>query len=326
MRLSLDLNFSENQEAIRSAVDRFCEQHDAERIARQSGEPFPRDLWHQLAGLGVFSPAAPGNAEAGGALEICAINERLGHHVFPGPIASTFLAIQVLDFDEVSSVIDGRSLVSVSNAGSTLLPFGTEAQLFLVVDNKSVARAHKPQKVEPVSTLGGEIWGRATLSVDQPMAGADRGLLLGNICAAAYLTGAAWHLIHRTSEHAAIRKQFGKTLGEFQAVSHPLADAAIGISSAQVLTRAAASYYDEAKIEDSVAMQKARCQAAGALVSARRASLQAAFTCHQVFAGIGITLEGPVFHFSRRIRQLVSTPPTGVREQELLLADAGLGA
>ena len=70
--------------------------------------------------------------------------------------------------------------------------------------------------------------------------------------------------------------------------------------------------------------QTRRC-AAGAILSARRASLKTAFACHQVYAGIGITLEGPAFHLSRRIRQMASQPPFGCGEQALILAHTGLG-
>lgn len=326
MDTDLDLGFSEDQEAIRSAIDRFCTQHAIEDIARQSSMPFPRGLWRQLAELGVFSAAAPGYPEAGGALEVCAISETLGHHVFPGPIAATFLAIQVLASNDATAVIGGHALVSLSSAGRRLLPWGTEAKFFLVADNNTIHRALAPQKIEPVSTLGGENWGRATLRIEEALPGSDRGLILSNISVAAYLSGAAWRLVREAGEYAATRKQFGKTLGEFQAVAHPLADAAIGLTAAQTLARAAASYYDHAETNDDLQIQQAQSHAAGALICARGASLNAAFVCHQVYAGIGVTLEGPAFHISRRIRQLASTPPTGTREQELLLADAGLGA
>jgi hypothetical protein len=149
--------------------------------------------------------------------------------------------------------------------------------------------------------------------------GSGRGLVIGNIVTAAYLSGAAWRLLESASEHAATRRQFGKSLGEFQAVTHPLADCAIGLTAAQTLARAAACSFD------SGAAREAAHLAAGALVAARRTSLKTAFDCHQVFGGIGVTLEGPAFHVSRRIRQLASSPPTGTREQELLLAQAGLG-
>ena len=319
MDSSLDMSFNEDQEAIRAAVDRFCTQQNVEQFARQSDAPFPWELWRQLAQLGIFCPAAPGHEEAGGALEVCAISESLGHHVFPGPIAATFLAVQLVDASDVSRLTDGRSLVSVSSASSSLLPVGTEADLFLIVDNNTIALAHKPTHVDPVSTLGGEIWGRASLKSDKQLTGASRGLTLGNIASAAYLIGAAWRLLKDASEHAATRKQFGKTLGEFQAISHPLADCAISLTGAQTLVRAAACSFDSG---DS---HRAQQLGAAAMVSARRASLNTAFACHQVFSGIGITLEGPVFHITRRIRQLASTPPTDTREQHLLLAEAGLG-
>jgi len=326
MESRLDLAYNEDQEAIRAAISRFCTQHAVADTARQSGEPFPRALWRELAELGAFFPAAPGHHEAGGALEVCAISETLGHHVFPGPIAATYLAIQVLDPDESTPLLDGHSLVSLSSAGSTLLPWGTQADLFLIVGASGIARAQAPNAVEPVPTLGGETWGRATLKIDKSLPDARRGLIIANISTAAYLTSAAWRLLREASEHAATRKQFGKTLGEFQGVSHPLADCAIGLSAAQTLAQAAACSFDGAGTSASSALRQAECLAAGALLSAQRASLNTAYVCHQVFAGIGITLAGPAFHISRRIRQLVSTPPGGAREQDLLLAAVGLGA
>jgi alkylation response protein AidB-like acyl-CoA dehydrogenase len=320
---ALQFSYSEEQEAMRAALDRFCTQQDVAQYARQSGLPFPRALWRELADLGVFAPASPGNREAGGALAVCAIAETLGAHVFPGPVPATFLAIQVLDPEAANELIEGRALLSLSSAGSTLLPWGVDANLFLVVGPFGIARACAPATVERVQTLGGEAWGRATLTIDKPLADPGRGFTLCNLATAAYLTGAAWRLLRATSAHAAIRKQFGKTLGEFQAVTQPLADCATGLTAAQNLARAAACHFDSS---GAAAGHNADILAAAAVMSARRSSLHAANVCHQVFAGIGITLEGPAFYISRRLRQLASTPPLGMREQNLLLSAAGLGA
>ena len=318
MEPGLDLGFNEDQEAVRAAVHRFCTQRGVIDLARQSGAPFPRDLWRELAAVGVFYPAAPGN-EAGGALEACAIAEILGEQAFPGPVAATYIAIQALGEELAGQLIEGASVVSLSGTDSTLLPYGTEADIFLVAGDGNLDLAHKPAHVEPVPTLGGETWGRAPLKIDRPLPDARRGLVLGNIVTAAYLAGAAWRLLRDASDYAATRRQFGKTLGEFQAVTHPLADCAIGLTGAQTLARAAACNFDCG------AEEEAQRLAAGALVAARRAGLQTAFDCHQVFGGIGVTLEGPAFHISRRIRQVASSPPLGTREENLLLADAGLG-
>jgi alkylation response protein AidB-like acyl-CoA dehydrogenase len=321
----LELAYTEDQEAIRSAVDRFCTQSLVDDFARQSGQPFPRKLWQQLAELGVFYPAAPGHPEAGGALELCAICETLGAHIFPGPVPATYAALQVLEGDEAAAVLDGGTLVSLSSAGSTLLPWGTEADVFLVASGTGITSAHRPDSIEPVATLGGETWGRAQLPAGPKLPNAERAFIIANLACAAYLSGAAWRLLRDTSAHANTRKQFGKTLGEFQAVAHPLADCAIGLTAAQTLARAAACSFDRSVNDTGDDLQQAGSHAAAAVLSARRASLNTAFVCHQVFAGIGITLEGPVFHISRRIRQLASTPPTGAREQERMLTEAGLG-
>lgn len=318
----LNFNYSEDQEAIRGAIDRFCTQQAVREMARQPETPFPRALWRELAALGAFSVVLPGDTDAGGALAMCAITEALGQHLFPGPIAATFAALQVLEPQLSTSVIDGNRLVSLSSVDSTLLPWGTEADLFLMVDGSTIASAHTPDHVAPVPTLGGETWGRAHLKADGIFHDAVRALIVGDIATAAYLTGAAWQLLRDTSAYAATRKQFGKTLGEFQAVSHPLADCAIALSAAQSLARAAACAFDNETADEGEA---ARRQAAGALLSARRASLNTAYVCHQVFGGIGITLEGPAFHYSRRIRQVSSTPPTGGWEKNALLSAIGLG-
>ena len=69
---------------------------------------------------------------------------------------------------------------------------------------------------------------------------------------------------------------------------------------------------------------EARAYASAARISACRAGVEATHTCHQLFGAVGITLEGPVFHVSRRIRQLASQPPGDAPAREALLARYGL--
>ena len=57
---------------------------------------------------------------------------------------------------------------------------------------------------------------------------------------AAYIAAAARRLLEKTAEHARARKQFGRAIGEFQAVAHPLADCVIALDSAATLARGAA--------------------------------------------------------------------------------------
>jgi alkylation response protein AidB-like acyl-CoA dehydrogenase len=325
METGLDFDFDEEQDAFRTAVDRFCNQQNVRDIARQSDAAFPTDLWRQLAELGAFSVLLPGEDPSGGALAMCALNETLGRHLFPGPLTATYMALQVLEVEDCARVVDGHVLVSMGSVDSALLPWGPDAGIFLLVDGSTVARAYAPEVIAPVRTLGGETWGRARLQACEPFKDASRALVIGNIATAAYLGSAAWRLLEEASAHAATRKQFGKSLGEFQAVSHPLADCAIALSASQSLARAAACTFDQATDNGDTTLATQRL-AAGALLSARRAALDTAYACHQVFGGIGITLDGPAFTVSRRIRQLASTPPAGYRERDILLAATGLGA
>ena len=124
-------------------------------------------------------------------------------------------------------------------------------------------------------------------------------------------------LVEDASNHALARKQFGRPIGDFQAVAHPLADCSMRLSAASKLARAAAFHFDQG------AAAEARRFAAAAHLSAGEASLEAAYVCHQVFGAIGITLEGPVFHLSRRIRQLASQSPSRSSARNRLLEDAG---
>lgn len=315
---SLNLDFNEDQCAIADAVSSFCTDHINLHNLKKLHPTFERSAWQALAELGVFAPATA--LGEGGALELCAIHESLGRHVFPGPLAATCLATQVLQGDELAAVVAGKQLVSLSNSGDTLLPWGGDAQVFLQSDGVQVHRASLQGKAEVTQTLGGEPWARGTLQITQKnLAGAERGLLLNGITTAAYLAAAGVQLVKESADYANVRKQFGKTLGEFQGVAHPLADAQISLVAAQQLARAAACCFDQNDFA------KASEYSAAARISASRAALKAAYVCHQVYAGIGITLEGPAFHITRRIRQLASQAPGDGASKQHLLQQVGLG-
>jgi alkylation response protein AidB-like acyl-CoA dehydrogenase len=318
---SLDLDFNEDQCAIADAVASFCADHVDLHSLKQMQPKFSLKPWKALADLGVFSPAT--SRGEGGALEICAIIEILGRFVFPGPVAATYLATQLLADKELSSLIEGSTMVSLANIGSNkqamLLPFAEQAKIFLLTDGKNIYRADITDKIIPVQTLGGEPWGRATVKVGAKLANSDRALCLNAISTAAYLSAAGLQLVKESSDYANTRKQFGKTLGEFQGVAHPLADCHISLTAARQLARAAACCFDEGDLP------QAQQYSAGARLSANRAALKAAYTCHQIYGGIGITLEGPAFHITRRIRQLVSQAPGDHAAKDLLLKTIGLG-
>ena len=312
--MSLDLAFDDAQQAIAEALGQFCRDHCTDEVVKAGENRFPRELWSGIAALGVLALVTPEGD--GGAVEMTAALEALGAAVFPGPIPATFLATQLVGEKERIALAQAEAVVSLGTP--PLMPWAPAATLFVEVSGDAdrawlcTARG----SVEPVSTLGGEPWGRVELERNRELDGLARGRVVHDIAHAAYLSAAARRLVEDTAEHARTRKQFGRAIGEFQSVAHPLADCSIQLEGAATLARAASFRFDSEHAD-------APATAGAARLAATRAAVHTARTCHQLFGAIGITLEGPVFHISRRIRQLASQPPDAAAARKTALASFG---
>jgi alkylation response protein AidB-like acyl-CoA dehydrogenase len=319
--VSLDLEFDDAQQAMAAAVAQFCrDQYDPLKAVSPSA-PFSRALWRALAALDVFGLAIPGGG--GGAIEVAALMEALGRAAFPGPLVGTFLAMRLLPEPMRTRVATGDDLVCVGTP--PLLPFATLAAHFIELDlARPRAWLARPQgTITPVDTLAGEPWGRLELGRDRELLGIAPALALSEIAAAAYLTAAGQRLVEDTADHARTRRQFDRTIGEFQAVAHPLADCAIRLAAARGLARAASAGFD--LMSSQAELAQVSIDAAAARLSAVAAALTAAQVCTQLFGAMGVLREGPVFHVVRQIRQLASSVPGGSAARESIVESLGLG-
>jgi hypothetical protein len=307
--MTIDLDPNELGRSIAATIDSFCADRCDEAVVRQSAEAFPLDLWRDLAALGVFDLASL--SDETGATEIAIACEALGRADFPGPIAATYLAAEVLDGDARAAVTSGRSLVSFGDA--SLMPWAPLAQVFLAWHDGGVWRCEAKTDVEAVATLAGEPWGRVTLSRQGQVGDGEHALAVFNVAHAAWMAASARSLVSRAAEHAGTRRQFGRPLGDFQAVAHPLADCAMQLDAAAALARAAACALDAGDTN-------ARVLAPAARRSADSAAARTVVVCHQVFGAIGITTEGPVFHTSRRLQQASAVPPSSRGDDARLVA------
>ena len=200
-----------------------------------------------------------------------------------------------------------------------LLPWACEAEIFFERQGDRVFRAQSRGAPLAVDSLGGDPLGRVELVRGEQMHSVGKALALSDAALAAYLAAAGDRLVEDAAEHARTRKQFGRAIGEFQAVAHPLADCRVRLTAALDLARAAAFQLD---LEEQDA---ARTTACAARLSAGSAGLEAVHVCHQVFGAIGITLEGPAFHVSRRIRQLAAWPGEAAAREVVLARFEGAG-
>ncbi len=321
--MSLDFELDDAQRAMADAVAQLCR----DRAGELAGRAFPEAAWRALGALGALAVATPGGD--GGAVDAVAVMEALGAAGFPGPLAGAFLAARLLPPDDPDrdAVTSGQAMVAAG--APPLLPFAPRAVVFVWLEDDRAWRARPLGGVEAVDTLGGEPWGRVSLERGAELPGAGAARALAEVAAAAYLGGAGRALLDATAEHARTRKQFGRALGEFQAVAHPLADCAIRLAAARTLARAAAAGLDASgllaagRVTDTET-RRARADAAVARLSAGAAALRAAEVCTQAFGAMGVLREGPAWPLVRRIRQAASTPPGEDAARETVLRGLGL--
>jgi alkylation response protein AidB-like acyl-CoA dehydrogenase len=315
--VSLDLDFDDGQAAIAESLGQLCVDRCSPEQLRGAGGALPEGLWRELGEFGVLAIAT--TEGEGGALELCAAMEALGDGLCPGPLVATVLAGQLFAGEDLRELVEGRALVAAGEGG--LFAWGDRAKWFLERRGDRVQLGTPRSGVEAVGMLGGEPWGRTDLDLGPELEGSSRACCLADVAHAAYLAAASQHLLNDAAEHARVRKQFGRAIGEFQAVAHPLADCSMQLAAARSLSRAAAFRLDEEQLE------AARDLAAAARLSAAAAGRDTAHVAHQVFGAIGITLEGPAFQRSRRVQQLATAGGGEVlRERVLVHFEAAMGA
>lgn len=308
--MTVSLAFDDGQQAIHDALASWCaEQGSDDAIGRIA---WSRTLWSELAEFGVFAPCT--EAGEGGALEIVAALEALGAAGCPGPFAGTFFATQALRGADVDRIADGRALVSLGERG--LFPFGSEADLFIELDGAAARMGASLSGVEHSVCLGGEPVARGTLDDPTALDALERAHALTDVVRAAWIASCGHALVGLAAEHARTRKQFKKALGDFQAVAHPLADSHMALSAATGLARAAGYAFDH----DAAAPVR---EAAKARLSASAAALDTIHVVHQVFGAVGITLEGPIYHLTRRLRQSVGDAPSADHARAVVLGGLG---
>jgi len=309
--MSFSLALDDAQQAIHDALLGFCEAHAADAVGRIV---WSHALWSELAELGVLAPCTA--AGEGGALEIVASMEALGARACPGPFVATYFATQALSDDPalVERLCDGRSRVALGEGG--VFPFGADADVWIGVEGAAAVRGTPAAPPEPAEQLGGDPVARLHLTDVTALGPQPRAFALAHVARAAQLAGGSRALVALASEHARTRKQFRKPIGDFQAVAHPLAQAHMRSEAASSLARLAAFEIDR----DAPGALRASAQAR---LSAAAAAEETVHVVHQAFGAVGITLEGPIYHVTRRLRQWLSDAPSADAARETVVAGLG---
>jgi alkylation response protein AidB-like acyl-CoA dehydrogenase len=300
------------QRLFGETLDKLLTEASAAGVARDwaAGRHEPGlALWRSLAGAGVLALAVPESAGGAGSLpvELVIAFHELGRHGAPGPYVET-VAVAVLlgRLPEESpaaawlpAIADGTAVASLSLPPA--VPYALDADVagpVLTVDGGKLRTAvHGEARVslDPARRLSTVIPGEVI--AEDAAAAAAEAYDMGALMCAAQLAGVGRRLLEVSADHARTRRQFGRPIGEFQAVRHHLADALVGLEYARPLVHGAALSYGTPDFARDVSAAKAA--AAEAAYTAARIALQ-------VHGAIGYTDEYDPSLLIRKARALHS--------------------
>ncbi|WP_329046255.1 acyl-CoA/acyl-ACP dehydrogenase [Amycolatopsis sp. NBC_01488] len=254
-------------------------------------------LWRTLADLGVFAllVAEDHGGLGGSAVDLVVAFEALGYHAVPGPLVeSAAVAPALLTGDRLAALAGGDLLATV--VAPPEVPLALDADVAGVVLDLTgaeitVAESEVVRSIDPARRLF-----RASGAPKAGAAAFDRGVL----AVSAQLLGAGQWLLDASVAYAKQRSQYGRAIGEYQAVKHLLADVVTQLELARPLL------YGAAVAGDTFARD-----VSAAKVMAGDAAYLAARTALQVHGAIGYTAEHDLGLRLTKVRALAGAWGTG---------------
>lgn len=347
----MDLRLSEEQQMLRDTVRAACERLSTPEIVRSLEDDergYREELWAELGRMDLLGLLVP--EERGGSgwlpIEVAVVCEELGRALCPSPYIETavFGAALLGVADRVVTLAwheaertDGEPGVTVRWDGSglhgekILVAFASSAAALIVLARDDdgqvvvvcVEAGAAGMRMEREATLASDARYKVRFDatpgevVARGWDAFERAATPALVAVAAYAVGAASKAHEMSVDYANERIQFDRPIGAFQAMAHPLADLATEIGGARTLVHEAA--WALAKERDAFAL--ARMAKYYACDVFRRAAKFG----HQVFGGIGFTLDIDIQLYMRRAKQLEVTW-FGPRQLEEAIAAAELDA
>ncbi|MDP3711382.1 MAG: acyl-CoA dehydrogenase family protein [Mycobacteriales bacterium] len=238
-------------------------------------------LWSQLGELGLLGLLVPEGDGGLGLTELVAVAalEEAGWAGVPGPLVETVaFAPLLVGTAALDDVLAGRARTTVQRSDGPV-PGAAVAELVVQVHGgvDGVRLLHRGDAVvTPVETVDASRQAALVSGVGEPLTGdALLALLRGTLGTAAFLLGLARRQLDLTVAYVSDRRQFGVPVGSFQAVKHPLADAAVGTELAWPTVLRAAHSLATDDADAAVHVSAAKALASDAAYSVSRACLQA---------------------------------------------------
>jgi alkylation response protein AidB-like acyl-CoA dehydrogenase len=309
----VNFDFSDDQHAIkRTAKDLLADRLTMERV-REHAEAATYDeaTWKEVGELGwtgIFIDEEYGG-QGLGIVELVILMEELGYALAPLPFLSSAaagLALQAGGSEEqkarwLPGIASGRlrgtvGLVNEGEAG--LVPDAESADLIVLCGQKArTVIERSAAEVEPVKTMDAtRSYARVRAGAGEPLEGDHTpGLSCAALAVAAELTGIAQRAMEMAVDYARERKQFGRPIGSYQAVSHRCAQMLLEVEGAR-----SASYY--AAWTADAEPETLGLAASMAKAYASDAGWRVCTSALQVYGGIGFTWEHDLHFFLKRAK------------------------
>jgi alkylation response protein AidB-like acyl-CoA dehydrogenase len=332
----VDLDFSDDQEALRDTLREFFEKESPPAVVR-AAEPlgFDAALWRKAVEMGLGAIAVPEDRGGGGAgwVELAIAAECLGRSLAPVPLIEAAVANLVLasvpggaDLDPlVSRAVAGESLATlalhpVTGDVARLVPAGAVADLVVVLRGEELlAVPLTGGPAEAVPNLGAMPIADRRLDEGEAVvlakgrdavAAHDRAVHHWKMLTGAALVGIASRALELGIGYVMERRAFGVLIAGFQTIQHRLADNSTALEGARLLAYKAAWAHD-------TGLPKAAELAAMSLLFASETAFKTASDSLHFHGGYGYTLEYDVQLYFRRAKAwpLVAGDPRAVYAQ-----------
>lgn len=294
---------------IVDTAQRLFERLGAQAVAKPvPGAPPAAKAWQALAETGLDRMLVPESAGGVGAqlVDAVAVAHLAGFHAVPVPVVETIVAWHVL---ALAGAPEREGLVVLADASAAprdgrvdlVVPWGREASHAVYLAGSEGAPRALAVEVPAASLEMAENVADEPRDVMRAASGKELGPVaigaldlraLAALLRAAQMAGAMERILDIGIEHANTRVQFGRPIGQFQAVQHMLTRIAGQAASARAALDGGTTLMQEQSSWLGGALAKARASEATAVVNA---------AAHQVTAAMGFTREFPLQRYSRRL-------------------------
>jgi alkylation response protein AidB-like acyl-CoA dehydrogenase len=283
------------------------EQEELRREARSFLEANPEAPLSQLRELGWLGVSVPEERGGGGLsfVDEAILFEEAGRVLYPGPFLTTAVVLPALPaVDEQAWSVELDGLVPHLDTVDRVLREGGA-----VVEAKGETLP-TVDETRPLGRLGEIVADSNYVSGFGDFEPVRLRLLAG---LAAEAVGVAQKALELGVGYVSQREQFGKKIGTYQAVSHPLADTYVETELARSLAYWAAWCVAEEDEQAPTAVAAAKSMAAETAVAACERSIQ-------VHGGIGFTWEHVLHRYYKRAQWIDAFGGHAARQREVVAA------